>query len=130
MDKKKGSKDYDDEDIKGFEEFIEGQPRENNFIPRGLGGGSKKNDSGFEHFTFLANDGKRLMKLKYLLSDQLPFTARYEQGERLIQNQKSEVTTLRKKIFTICDKEESSYRKSAGEIFNSYFKPVKDELQK
>ena len=71
MDKKK-LKNLEEDDIKGFEEFIEGQPSESTFLPRGVGG-NKKNEVGFEHFTFLSNDAERLTRLKNLLGQKLPF---------------------------------------------------------
>ena len=49
MDKKK-FKPFPTEDIKGFEEFIENQQSDKPFLPRGIGGGTKK-DFSFEHFT-------------------------------------------------------------------------------
>lgn len=121
MDKKK-FKNSGDDDIKGFEEFIEGQTNESNFLPRGVGGG-KKNELGFEHFTFLVNDASRLVKLKHLFAQKLSFSSKFDQSPRLIQEQKEEIDILRKKLFDFSDKEKSPYRKSLGEIFNSFFEP-------
>lgn len=115
----------DAEDLKGFEEFIEGQPNDTTFLPRGVGGGSKKNEAGFEHFTFLTNDSQRLTKLKNVLGSRLPFSAKFDQGPKLIKDQKDELEILKKKIFELSDKEDSPYRKSLSEIFNSFFEPPK-----
>lgn len=126
MDKKKLVKSLEPEDLKGFEEFIEGQPAESSFLPRGVGGSSKKNEAGFEHFTFLTNDSVRLTKLKNLLSERLPFSSRFDQGPRLIKDQSDEIEILKKKIYELSDIEGSSYRKSLSEIFNSFFEPPKN----
>lgn len=122
MDKKK-FKHLESEDLKGFEEFIEGQPSEGSFLPRGVGGGTKKNEVGFEHFTFLTTDSDRLMKLKFLLSDKLPFSAKFDQSAKLIRDQNEELKVLRKKLFDFLDKKGSPYRKSLSEVFNNYFEP-------
>lgn len=125
MDKKKLLKNLDAEDLKGFEEFIESQSTESHFLPRGVGGSSKKNESNFEHFTFLTNDSVRLTKLKNLLGERLPFSSRFDQAPKIIKDQKDEIEVLKKKLFELCDVEGSSYRKSIGEIFNSFFEPPK-----
>ena len=116
----------EEEDIKGFEEFIEGQPADSSFLPRGVGGSNKKNEGGFEHFTFLTNDADRLTKLKLLLSEKLPFSTKFDQGPKLIKEQKDELILLKKKLFTALDPAGSPYRKSLAEIFNSYFEPPKN----
>lgn len=125
MDKKKLVQSLGPEEMKGFEEFIEGQSADSNFLPRGVGGGAKKSDVGFEHFTFLTNDGNRLQKLKELLSDKLPFSSRFDQGDKLIKEQREEIIILRKKIFEELDKDGSTYRKSLEEIFNPFFEQPK-----
>lgn len=124
MDKKRLVKSLEPEDLKGFEEFIEGQPTDSSFLPKGVGG-AKKEVAGFEHFTFLTNDSVRLTKLKYLLSEKLPFSARFDQSGKLIQEQKEEIELLKRKMFEVCDKAGSPYRKSVSEIFNSFFEPPK-----
>ena len=124
MDKKRLVKSLEPEDLKGFEEFIEGQPTDASFLPKGVGG-AKKEVAGFEHFTFLTNDSTRLTKLKFLLSEKLPFSARFDQSGKLIQEQKEEIELLKRKMFEVCDKAGSPYRKSVSEIFNSFFEPPK-----
>lgn len=124
MDKKRLIKNLGPEDLKGFEEFIEGQSNETSFLPKGVGGG-KKDVAGFEHFTFLTNDSVRLTKLKSLLSEKLPFSARFDQSSKLIQEQQEELELMKRKLFEICDKADSPYRKSVSEIFNSFFEPPK-----
>lgn len=125
MDKKRLIKNLEAEDLKGFEEFIEGQPGDTNFLPRGVGGSSKKNEAGFEHFTFLTNDANRLAKLNEVLGERLPFSSKFEQGHKLIQEQKDEIELLRRKMFDLMDKHDSGYRKSLAEILDSYFSPPK-----
>lgn len=124
MDKKK-LKGLPPEDIKGFEEFIEDQQSDKPFLPRGVGGGIKKEVS-FEHFTFLTNDGERLSNLKLLLSSKIPFSRKFEQGKKLIEEEMDEITQLREELFNIQDKEDSPYRKTMREIFQSYFGSAKN----
>lgn len=119
MDKKKG-KSLPPEDLRGFEEFIEEHQIDKPFLPRGVGGGTKKEVS-FEHFTFLTNDGERLHNLKLLLSSKIPFSRRYEQGKKIIDEQKDEIRHMRDQLFEIQDAKDSRYRKSLRDIFKSYF---------
>ena len=105
--------------MKGFEEFMEGEA-DKSFMGR-QNGGTKK-DTNFEHFTFLTSDAERLARIKNLLTEKMPFAHRYEQGKQLLKDQKTEVNELRTKIFSLSNKPESPYRKSMGEIFDSYFK--------
>lgn len=121
MDKKRLIKSLQPEDLKGFEEFIEGQPADSNFLPRP----AAKKEASFEHFTFLTNDTARLEKLKDLLMDKIPFSARHAQGQKLLDNQRLELERLRKAIFEVSNKPGSAYRKSLGEIFNQFFEPPK-----
>ncbi len=121
MDKKRLIKNLEADDLKGFEEFIEGQPSDTNFLPRGVGGGTKKNDSNFEHFTFLTNDSARLTKVKELLSEKLPFSAKFDQSEKLIAEQKKDIKLMQQKLFEHCDNKNSPYRKSLSEIMDSFF---------
>lgn len=120
MDKKKPSQQVP-EDLKGFEEFIEGQGTDTGFLPK-----QPKKEVSFEHFTFLTNDATRLTKLKDLFMDKIPFAARYEQGEKLIQDQQKEVQLIKKHLFEHCQKIDSSYRQSLSEIFDAFFSPPKD----
>lgn len=119
MDKKKG-KNLPPEDLRGFEEFLEDHHIDKPFLPRGVGGGIKKEVS-FEHFTFLTNDGERLHNLKLLLSSKIPFSRRYEQGKKIIDEQKEEIRHMRDQLFEIQDEKDSRYRKSLRDIFQSYF---------
>lgn len=125
MDKKRLVKTAEADDLRGFEEFIEGQSNDASFLPKGVGGGSKKNEAGFEHFTFLANDSVRLTKLKTLLSEKLPFSAKFDQSQKLIEEQKAEIDIIKKKLFEVLDQNDSAYKKSLREIFNSFFEPPK-----
>ena len=125
MDKKKIIKSLEPEDIKGFEEFIEGQNSDSNFLPRGVGGAQTKKETGFEHFTFLTNDSSRLTKLKYLLTEKLPFAGRFDQSSKLIHEQKEELDLMKRKLFEFNDKPASPYRKSLKEVFDSFFEPPK-----
>jgi hypothetical protein len=124
MDKKRLVKSLPQEDLKGFEEFIEGQSGDSSFLTRG--NAQAKKEISFEHFTFLTNDSTRLNKIKDLLMDKLPFASRYEQGQHLISEQTKELKLLRKHLFEICQKPDSGYRKSLGEILDKFFEPAGD----
>lgn len=125
MDKKKLLKNKDSEDLRGFEEFLEGQPSDSNFLPRGVGGSNKKNEANFEHFTFLSNDSVRLSKLKDLLGKKLPFSSKFEQGQKLLETQKLDLEVMRNKLFDILETPDSPLKKSMTEIFDSFFDPPK-----
>jgi hypothetical protein len=112
-----------DEDLKGFEEYIDGQSNDTNFLPRG---NTSKKDVSFEHFTFLTNDSSRLTKLKDLLMDKIPLASKHEQGEKLIEKQQKEILLLKSSIFDHFNKPKSAYRKSTREIFDSFFSPPQD----
>ncbi len=122
MDKKRLIKTLPQDDLKGFEEFIEGQPSDSSFLPKQ----PNKKEVSFEHFTFLTNDAARLVKVKNLLMSKLPFATKHEQGDNILAQQKEEIIILKSKLFLICDERESRYRKSTREIFDSFFSPPKD----
>jgi hypothetical protein len=124
MDKKK-LVIQDSEELEGFEEFIEGQNGDSPFLPRGVGGGKRKNETGFEHFTFLTNDASRLYKLKDLLGSKLPFAYKFEQGRKIVKDQTTEIELLRTKLYQICDDPNSGYRKALSETFDPFFTPPK-----
>lgn len=125
MDKKKLIKSKDSEDLRGFEEFLEGQPDDSHFLPRGVGGSNKKNEANFEHFTFLSNDSTRLSRLKDLLSKKLPFSAKFDQGHKLLETQKLDLEVMKNKLFDILEKPGSPMKRSMSEIFDSFFGPPK-----
>ncbi len=120
MDKKK-LKLQDEEDLGGFEEFIEGEGSESHFLPRGVGGSTRKNEAGFEHFTCLSNDAARLQKLSELLGSTLPFAYKFEQGRQIVKEQTAEVELLRKKIYEISESPGSGYRKALAATFDGFF---------
>lgn len=119
MDKKKTIKVFSDDDVRGFEEFLEDHADDVTFINR-----NNKKDISFENFTFLTDDSNRLTKIKNLLSEKLPFSAKFNQGENLIKLAGIENAQLKKKLSEICDKPESAYRRSLREIFDSFFGPT------
>ncbi|HXH76504.1 MAG TPA: hypothetical protein VNJ08_16150 [Bacteriovoracaceae bacterium] len=119
MDKKHLLKVLPPDDLRGFEEFVEGQS-ENRFLPKPPPGGTKK-ETSFEHFTFLTTDAIRLSRLNVLLNEKLPFAAKYEQGNWLLKEQREEIQELQKKLFAACDQATSPYRRSMQETFDSFF---------
>jgi hypothetical protein len=118
---KKDEKEIEN-NLTGFEEFIESQKGETPFIPRGVGGGTRKQDQNFNNITFLTNDRARLTKLKNLLNERLHFVAKFNQGEKLLEEQDLEISDLRESIYSISDDVNSPYRKSLREIFDRFFK--------
>lgn len=123
MDKKRLFRSYPAEELKGFEEFIESQPDDSNFLSQG---NNHKKESSFENFTFLENDSNRLKKLKDLVMDKIPFAMKFEQGEELFKQQQDEIDLLKKDLVEVCNKADSPYRESLREIFDSFFAPPKN----
>ena len=123
MDKKKLLKVLPQEDLQGFEDFIDSQPKDASFLPKPQ---TAKKESSFEHFEFLSTDAQRLLKIKNLLGSKLPFFKKFEQGRTLIKQQQAEIGFLRNNIFMISDKKDSLYRKSLSDVFDNYFDPPKE----
>lgn len=122
MDKKRPSNPLVPDDMKGFEDFIEGEP-DRSFMGKPVPNPNKKEHT-FENLTFLSNDAARLLKIKNLLTEKLPFTTQHEQGKQLIKEQNHDIKEIKDRIFTISDKRNSPYRKSLSEIFDSFFRPT------
>jgi len=114
------------DDLRGFEEFIEGQQSDSSFMGKPHGANGTKKETSFEHFTFLTTDAQRLVKIKNLLATKLPFAAKFEQAGPMIKLQTEELNTIKKQIFDLVDKKDSSYRRSLGDVFDSYFSPPND----
>jgi hypothetical protein len=115
MDKKKYP-----EDLRGFEEFIESQPNDSSFLPK-----LPKKEVSFEHFTFLTNDSDRLLKIKNLMTQKVPFANKFEQGEKLLIDQQNEIKVMKTRLFELCDTKGSPYQRSLSEIFDAFFQPPK-----
>jgi hypothetical protein len=113
------------EDLRGFEEFIEGQ-QQDSFMGKPMGVAGNKNNTSFEHFTFLMTDSERLVRIKNLLTEKLPFAARFEQGTIMLQNQREEIKKVRLQMFELADQGSSSYRRALAEVFDSFFSPPQD----
>ncbi len=109
-----------EDDLKGFEEFIEAES-DKSFLGKPTGG--QKRENNFENFNLLANDAERLTKVKNLLSQKLPFATTYSQGKQIMRAQREEIQDLKRRIFVLSDKPRSPYRKSLSLIFDTYFKP-------
>lgn len=123
MDKKKIIKIADKEDLQGFEEFIDAQSKDSSFLPRP---NAAKKENSFEYFEFLTVDAQRLIKVKNLFSQKLPFLGKFNQAEMLIKQQKSEIAFIKNNLFLVSDKKDSLYRKSLRDVFDNYFEPPKD----
>lgn len=120
MDKKKLVKVLPPEELQGFEEFIDAQSKDTNFLPKPTG---TKKENSFEHFEFLTTDSQRLIKVKNLFSRKLPFTTKYHQAQVLIKQQKAEISFIKNNLFIMSDKKDSLYRKSLRDVFDNYFEP-------
>lgn len=123
MDKKKLLKVLPQEDLQGFQDFIEAQPKETNFLPKTQ---TPKKESSFEHFEFLTTDAQRLLKIKNLLGSKLPFFKKFNQAQTLIRQQQAEITFIKNNLFMISDNKDSLYRKSLSDVFDNYFEPPKE----
>jgi hypothetical protein len=121
MDKKK-IKSMPPEELRGFEEFIDSQPADTQFLPRPVAASNKK-ETTFENLTFITNDNLRLTKLKNLLANQVGFVEKFTQGEGLIREQQKEIKKSKAELFKICDLPGSPYRKSLRDIFDPFFDP-------
>lgn len=123
MDKKKLVKVAPPEDLQGFEEFIDSQSKDTNFLPRPS---NTKKENSFEHFEFLTTDSQRLLKIKNLFSSKLPFITKYNQANILIKQQSTEINFIKNNLFMLSDKKDSLYRKSLKDVFDNYFEPPKE----
>jgi hypothetical protein len=124
MDKKRLVKTLSEEDLKGFEEFIDSQPDDAIFPPKG--NVPQKKEVTFEHFTLLTNDSIRLTKVRDLILDKLPTVTRYEQGQQLIAQQEKEVETYKQEILQLSKSADAPLMKSLNEIFDRYFENPKN----
>jgi hypothetical protein len=121
MTSKKDGKE-EDNDLRGFQEFLESQKGDERFLPRPQASSGRKPEVNFNNLSFLTNDRERLMRTKVLLNEKVNFMTKFSQGETLLTQQRSDIEDLRTRIFQIADEEESSYRKSLHEIFDNFFK--------
>jgi hypothetical protein len=120
MDNKKNPNDISVDDLKGFEEFIEGE-KDTSFLSRNI-----KKDKPVEHITFINYDSSRLERIRDLCTEKIPLAKKYEQGQKLLEIQEYETQLMKKKLIEIINKPGSSYRKSLQEIFDSFFQPPKN----
>jgi hypothetical protein len=110
----------EEESLRGFEEFIAEQTEISKTQRSGIVT-SRKNDSEFEHLTFITTDAERLIKLKTLLKEKIPFMSNFDQSDHLIKQQITLRQELKSSIFNILNDEKSSFQKSLSEVFDSYF---------
>jgi hypothetical protein len=118
---KRDEKD-EENDLRGFQEFLDVQKENTTFLPRGISGSVRKQTINFNNISFLSNDRSRLMRMKTFFSERINFIARYDQSDKLINDQASELKELKQAIFEISDEADSSYRKSLREVFDGFFK--------
>ena len=119
MDNNNKSKKTAQEDLKGFEDFMEGQNDQAGQLKL------QKREGNFESYNFLENDSKRLNKIKNIMSQKIPFLSKYDQSSRLILEQKIEIEMLKNHLNEIFKLESSGYQTSLREVFDSYFGPTK-----
>jgi hypothetical protein len=128
MKKKNKSPLGNTQDLRGFEDFIKEVPSSDSMTSmRGVSGLSNKNDSNFENYTFITNDAERINKLNNLLKDKIDFLTRFDQSGKIIQKQKKDILELKDNLFTISDKENSAYRRSLSDVFDTFFITTKRE---
>ncbi len=114
MDKKKLLNPRNSDDLKGFEDFIDGvtenSTQEKN--PKSAGG---------EALSFILNDNERLKKLSQLVSDQLPLARNHSQGERIIEHQRNLNRQLKHQLFAMLNPPDSTLQKSLTEVWDRFF---------
>lgn len=125
MNKKTKHQENEEENLRGFEEFIEGQA-EISRNQKTSGNISKKNDAEFEHLTFITTDSVRLTKIKNLLKEKVPLLSKFDQSDNLLSKQKNLREELKDQIFSFVNNDKSSFQKSMSEIFDSYFEEKKN----
>jgi hypothetical protein len=120
MDPKKKQGLQQDDDLRGFQDFIDSQSDQTATLK------SPKKDISHEQVTFLTNDSLRLTKIKNLLTSKLPFVTQHEQGLEIIKKANEEGEMKRSKLFEIFSKPSSNYHKSISAIFDSYYNNKKN----
>jgi hypothetical protein len=118
---KKKEQEFSEQDLKGFQEFIEAHPDVQVNSNK-----TNRKDEAIEHSTFLSHDFVRLQKIKNLFSEKLVFAAQFEQGENLIAEQRREIMSLKSQLVQHLKNPQSDFQKSLQEIFNSFFDPPKN----
>lgn len=74
-----------------------------------------------ETINFIQLDQKRLMKIKNLITDKILRNKTDNQSESIIEEQYQHIQELKQEIFLISKKENSGFRKSMSELFDSFY---------
>jgi len=74
-----------------------------------------------ETINFIQLDQKRLKKIKNLITDKILRNKTYNQSESIIEEQYQHIQELKQEIFLISKKENSGFRKSMSELFDSFY---------
>lgn len=122
--KTKTSKYLIPEDAQGFQDFIDSE-KDKSFLLKKGNATALKNDRGFEYFTFLNNDGSKLVKTRLLLNEKIPFMLKFNQTSSLVEKQNNELSEIKQRLFQISDEKDSPFRKSLAEVFDLYFETKK-----
>lgn len=122
MDKKKLPRNGAQDDLKGFEDFLDQVEETRGTVETG----PVKNVGG-ENYTFLENDHVRLKKIARLVADKLPVMREHSQGEKLIEHQRKRNNQLKAELFRQLGAPGSTLEKSMAGIFNSFFLGVKKD---
>ncbi len=114
MDKKKLLNPKNTDDLKGFEEFIDG-------VSDGPAQDKNPRIVGGEALSFILNDNIRLKKISQLVSDQLPLAKDHSQGERIIEHQRNLNRQLKNQLHAILNAPDSTLQKSLSSIWDNFF---------
>lgn len=114
MDKKKLLNPKNADDLKGFEDFLEG-------VTESSGPDKNPKSAGGEALSFILNDNTRLKKLSGLVSDQLPLAQHHSQGDRIIEHQRNLNRQLKHQLFAQLNPADSTLQKSLSEVWDRFF---------
>ena len=105
--------------LKGFEDFVINSEDLN--LPFTNSSSKSPKEINHKGISLLENDNARLVKIKELIKHKLPMSSQYSQSLQIIREQKTLLQNLREEIFEFSEQENSPYKKSLSEIFDSFF---------
>jgi hypothetical protein len=112
------TKKKNDNDLLGFEEFIESIDNGPSFVDRI----SLRKDSAPEFITFITNDLTRLKKIITLQGQRLPLYKKFPQSEQVVKDEQAMVNQLKSELIDLLKKEKSPMYKSFAEIYSAFSK--------
>ncbi len=109
----------DDEDLSGFEEFIEEfEPEIQEKKKKG------KNKFNSEINSYIDDEKKRLSKLSEFFHSKMKNADQYQQSSDLISKQKSFNRVCRERLNKRFQEEDSDFQKNLKQLFENHFKEL------